>query len=383
MKEQTAPLHVAILAFSAKSYGGDSYFRSILPALERYGDGAEFLVLVRDDHYREVKDNGRVRLMKMRVPAFGVGRILWEQIVLPNLLKNMKVDVVYTANNVGLFWPTVPCVIAIRNMEPLSKTSEGMPLLLLLRRFLLRMLTRMSLHRASRIVAVSHFVKNALLSLGTDAAKIDVIYHGVDDLETAPAELSDKMAGTEEYVASASKFVRYANLTTLIRAYAKMRELGFKGKLRFAGGSYDPGYEREVRSLVRDMSLEAHVNFMGYIPRAHLQVLMRGCRAFLFPSMLEACPFTLLEAMRQGAPIVATTAEPMREFCGDAAVYVEPMDSNTFGNAAYELATRADIRESLATKAKARASQFRWEHSVRQLVESLRMAVDGSNSQQG
>lgn len=378
MKELTTSLQIAFLAFSAKSYGGDSYIRAILPALERYGDGAEFLVLVGDDRYRDVVKDGRVRLIRMGVPTNGAARVLWEQTVLPRVLERLGVDVVYTANNVGLLWSPKPCVIAIRNMEPLASPTKGTPPSLRMRRLLLRVLTHMSLRRATRIVAVSHFVKNVLLSLSTDPAKIDVVYHGVDDLEETPNRSADNMSSTGEYVASAAKFIRYANLTTLIRAYATMRKLGFKGTLRFAGGAYDVGYEREIRLLVRELNLEPHINFMGYVSRSQLQGLIRECRVFLFSSMLEACPFTLLEAMRQGAPIVATTAEPMREFCGDAAVYAEPTDSETFGNVAYNVATKRDLRETLRQRAVVRSGMFRWEVCVNRLVETLKRAACAS-----
>ncbi len=47
-------LKVAILALSAKSYGGDSYFRGILPALAEYGGDAEFILLASDARYQEL-----------------------------------------------------------------------------------------------------------------------------------------------------------------------------------------------------------------------------------------------------------------------------------------------------------------------------------------
>lgn len=378
MKEETTSLQVALLAFSAKSYGGDSYIRAILPALERYGDGAEFSVLVRDDRYCEVVKDGRVRLVRMRAPTDGIARILWEQTILPRVLLRLGVDVVYTANNVGLLWFPKPCVIAIRNMEPLTSPTQGTPPSLRMRRLLLHILTRMSLRRATRIVAVSHFVKNALLSLSTDPGKIDVVYHGVDDLEETPSKSADNITPTTEYVASASKFVRYANLTTLIQAYARMRQLGFKGELRFAGGAHDAGYEREVRQLVNRLGLSGHVRFLGYIPRKDLQLLIRRCSVFIYPSKLEACPFTLLEALRQGAPIVTTNVGPMKEICGDAGVCIDPTDAVAFGDAAYAVATEWDLQQALRQKAMARSEIFRWEVSVSRLVETLKKAACAS-----
>lgn len=372
------PLRVAVSALSAKSYGGDSYFRAFLPALAKFGGDVEFVVLAYDDRYRALcPDNGRVRLHRCAAPRVQTGsfRFLWEQIVLPRVLSDLDAAAVYTANNVGVLRWSGPSVITIRNMESLVPAFPGTPAALRVRHRLLNRLTLVSMRRARRIIAVSGFVRETLLALGAPADKIDVVYHGVDDL-VPPAEGADTRKGG--YVAFAGKFIRYANLETLFRAFARMGELGYKGELRFAGGPWDARYERSVRALVRSLGIAERVRFLGYVPRADVQAIMRDSDVFLFSSTLEACPFTLLEAMRQEAPIVATTAPPMREFCGDAALYVEPTDSAAFGDAAYRVATDPDLRERLRRAARARAGRFRWEDSVRGLVDSLVRASCGS-----
>lgn len=374
-------IRVAVLALSAKAYGGDSYFRAILPALERYGAAAEFVILTTDDRYAAATASGRrVRFVRVKnlLLRTGLGRLFWEQTILPRLIKRLDVDVVYTANNVGIFRSPRPCVVAIQNMEPLVASTRGVPIALRWRQRILGWLTHMSIRRASRVVAVSEYVRNFLVSQGTPNGKIDVIYHGIDDLGDGPAEPLGDEEGSAGHVASASKFVRYSNLTTLVRAYGKMRDRGFGGSLHFAGGTWDRRYEREVRSLAVNLGLESHIVFLGYVPRERLQAILRGCEVFLFASTLEACPFTLLEAMQQGAPIVTTNVGPMREICGDAAIYVEPLDSKAFGEAAYAIVKDPILREELRAKAQARARLFRWEDSVKRLLITLKKAVERS-----
>src|SRR5207253_11227410 len=126
-----------------------------------------------------------------------------------------------------------------------------------------RALSRASIRAARRVVAVSQYVKDVLVGMGTDAGKIDVVYHGVDDV---PLSLREDGASSTPYVAAVSKFIRYANLATLVRGYHFMREHGFVGELRVAGGSLDRRYEQEVRTLVAEVGLDAHVRFLGYIP---------------------------------------------------------------------------------------------------------------------
>jgi glycosyltransferase involved in cell wall biosynthesis len=374
-------LRIAILALSAKAYGGDAYFQAILPALAQYGGQAEFIVLARDDRYLPLcPPGGRVALHRCVVPGshLGPARVFWEQAVLPRLLTQLGIDVVYTANNLGLLFSPIPCVIAIRNMEPLQPARPGMPIKWRVRHEALRRLTMLSIKRARRVIAVSGFVRDTLVAYGVPVEKIDVIYHGIDDLAQLCSQIPGDSHTQKAYVASAAKFVRYANLTTLFRAFAKMRQLGYQGELRFAGGSHDHTYEQEVRALVRELHIESHVHFLGYIPRRDVQLMIRNSDAFLFSSTLEACPFTLLEALWQGASIVATTAKPMPEFCGDAALYVEPTDSDGFGEAAYRVVSSPELQALLRRKSRERAQRFRWQGSVEQLTSTLGSAACAS-----
>ncbi len=373
-------LRVAILALSAKSYGGDAYFKALLPSMAKHAREVEFIVLTCNDCYRPLcPESGPVRLKRCIFPGikFGLLRALWEQIALPNILDKLGVDVVYTANNVGILCSPRPCVISIRNMEPLVSLPRGVPAFLRVRHRLLKWLTKVSVERASRVVAVSGFVRDTLVAQGIPSEKIDVIYHGIDDL-TPPPETSDQRGNQVRYVASAGKFIRYANLSTLFCAFARMRSLGYKGDLRFAGGSYDHRHEKELKRLVRKLGIEPYVHFLGYIPRAEVQEMIRDCDVFLFPSTLEACPFTLLEAMWQGSPIVTTTAKPMPEFCGDAVLYVDPINSEAFAEEAYRVASSPELQDELRQRARTRAQSFQWEDSVKQLITTLDKAACAS-----
>ena len=74
------------------------------------------------------------------------------------------------------------------------------------------------------------------------------------------------------------------------------------------------------------LGVEQHVKFLGYIPSPEVKKLMRRSKLFVFPSTLKARPFTLLETMGCAAPIVASSAGPMRELAQDAVLYFDPAD---------------------------------------------------------
>lgn len=327
----------------------------------------ETIIVAPDDRYATLCTGGS-RLEVVRVPAAfrGPGRIVWEQAALPRLARAHDAGVVFTANNSGLLIGSVPCVIAVRNMEPLAPPSAGSPLAHLARHAILSRFTRASARAATRVVAASEFVREAVRALGVPDECIDTVYHGVDDLPRPDLD-APRRGG---FMAAAAKFVRYANIETMIRAFARLRAQGYAGELRMAGGPHDAGYEREIRALTEWLGLRDTVRFLGYRPREEVRTMMRDADAFLFPSMLEACPFTLLEAMSQGAAIVATMAPPMPEFAADGTFLVAPEDDAAFAAAA----ERAAVDQGLRTRARARADAFTWDAAVDRLVACWRAA---------
>ena len=355
--------------------------RSFLPALQSFAKDVELFVVAQDDRYASLCGGGSAAtLVRVRPGRFvrGAARVLWDQRSLPRIAQDLAADVIYTATNSGPLFSKIPVVTAVRNMEPLVPIQRGSTFRHAIRHSLLRSLTIASARAATRVVAVSSYVRQTLEQMGVAGHKIDIVYHGVSDL--APTSIQKRDPQTEPFVFATAKFIRYANLETLFRAFACMRTRGYRGRLLLAGGAYDERYERDMRRLVQDLGIEPYVSFLGYIPRDQVCGHMRNADVFLFPSMLEACPFSLLEGMQSGAAIVATTCAPMPEFCGDAALYVAPTDGDGLAAAALQVLQDVDLGDRLRARAQARADQFTWGESVRALAAVWERAACTSSS---
>ncbi|SRR5579883_403010 len=368
-------LRVALAALTPRVYGQAAFLDGILPRLARVRN-TKFFVITSEPPGALRFETGNLELIHCRPPRkAGWARVLWEQAALPRLMLQLGIDVYYSPNNIAVLRSPRPCVIHVRNLEPLTAAAPGMPAGLRVRLALLRFLTRRSLMSARRVVAASTLVRRIVIAMGCAEEKVAVIYHGVDDLK-APQAGAGSRGG---YLAAAAKFVRYANLGTLIRGFVRARELGYGGELRVAGGPHDRRYEAEIRRLIGTVGAAASaIRFLGYIGRDQLLSLMRECEAFVFPSTLEACPFTMLEAMRQGAPIIATTAPPMPEFGGDAPIYVEPRDPQALGAAIHRVSSCPRQQMTMRVRSAARAQEFCWDNAVTQLLEVLNQAASGA-----
>ena len=71
-----------------------------------------------------------------------------------------------------------------------------------------------------------------------------------------------------------------------------------------------------------------------------------------------------LEAMACGTPVVTSNVSSLPEVCGDAALLVDPHDSNAIADAIILAVTDETLRAGLIAKGLARARDFSWQQSV-------------------
>ncbi len=74
----------------------------------------------------------------------------------------------------------------------------------------------------------------------------------------------------------------------------------------------------------------------------------------------------VLEAMANGAAVVASRRSAIPEVAGDAAVLVDPTSVEELAEALRWLAVDTREREELVVRGRARAAMFTWESAVEQ-----------------
>jgi glycosyltransferase involved in cell wall biosynthesis len=74
----------------------------------------------------------------------------------------------------------------------------------------------------------------------------------------------------------------------------------------------------------------------------------------------------LLEAMAAGTPILTSNRSALPEVAGDAAILVDPEDTEALGQALHDLTANEELRQDLARRGIARAQLFTWGKAVRE-----------------
>jgi glycosyltransferase involved in cell wall biosynthesis len=81
--------------------------------------------------------------------------------------------------------------------------------------------------------------------------------------------------------------------------------------------------------------------------------------------------------MACGTPVVASTAEALREVGGDAALYAPPRDVDALSRAIERALEDIPLREELALAGPRRAAAFRWEAAAEVTARALAEAAHG------
>lgn len=102
--------------------------------------------------------------------------------------------------------------------------------------------------------------------------------------------------------------------------------------------------------------------------------LIRGARSVLFPSLYEGFGLPVLESMQLGTPVLTSTEGSVPEIAGDAALLIDPYNTESLRNAVRALANDQDLCDHLATLGPKQAAQFspeRYQKAVASLYDSL------------
>lgn len=235
-----------------------------------------------------------------------------------------------------------------------------------------------SAQRADHILADSTATKNDLIELyHIPAEKITVLLSGVDSrFQRQPQPVIDAARtkytiGTAPYIFSIGTVQPRKNYVRLIQALKKLQTDGFPHHLVIAGGKGwldDPIY-----ASITESGLQDFVHFIGFADDSDLPALYSGADCFAFPSLYEGFGLPILEAMACGTPVLTADVSSLPEVAGDAALLIDPYNTDAITNGLKTLINDPEAREAYVHKGYERVTLFTWRKSAQQLLKIYQM----------
>jgi glycosyltransferase involved in cell wall biosynthesis len=270
-----------------------------------------------------------------------------------------------------------PVCASLYDAVPLSHPEWGNPKLRAIKNFVLRR----SAQWAESIVTLSHaMVPQLVEQYGIHENRIHVTWLGVDAVwyqrvpETAIEQLRAKYGLDAGYLLFVGTLQPRKNVHRLLQAYAglptSMRgdvQLVIAGKAGWGVG--------ELVAELRAANAGGRVRWLDYVAQSDLPTLYQGARGFVFPSLYEGFGLPVLEAFASGTPVVTSDTSSLPEVAGNAALLVDPSDSDAIAAAMLRLIEDDALHAELRSRGIARAREFTWKDCADKTLAVLQSMV--------
>lgn len=236
-----------------------------------------------------------------------------------------------------------------------------------------KFMTRSSISRADRIVAVSRFAADEICERFRLAAERVEVIHSAVPLDFRP---NDCLVSRERrpYILVTANFEPRKNLRGLLLAFNHLiRNRHLDIDLHVIGNL--AWKNREALNVIRECGLEDRVHCIGYIGQDALIRQYHLAELVVVPSFYEGFGFPLLEAMATGTPVVSSNTSSLPEIGGDAPVYIDPHDVEDMAEGIERALTDSELRVGMRERGLRRAADFSWETTARSYVETYRKLI--------
>lgn len=285
-----------------------------------------------------------------------------------NILNTPVPDVQVTHSSAAAFCG-IPCVIAkLLRKTPYMLTEHGVYLreqylslskqeyASFLNTFLIRFvnsITSLNYAMADQVSPVCEYNTRWELQFGVNKERIKVIYNGVDKRVFAEAEVPRNPHPT---VVTVARIDPNKDILTLIRSAAIVRDSVPDVKFVIYGSVSVPEYYEECLELRSKLDLNETIIFAGHT--YNMAAAYASADIIALSSTSEAFPYSIVEAMMTGRPVVATDVGGVREALGDCGILVRPCAHDELARGIVRLIGDPGLRMDMAKDARERALNF-------------------------
>ncbi len=216
------------------------------------------------------------------------------------------------------------------------------------------------------ITAISEATKKDLVEyIGIDPKRIEAVtlaYNKKLFWPQTDENVLKEMGIDKPYVLYLGGLDAHKGLDVLCKAYDLLNRQDVK--LVLAGGRckwYD------IDSVINAMRQKDNVIMPGYVSDEQKRVLMSMAEVFVFPSYFEGFGLPVIEAMACGAPVISTNVTSLPEVGGNAAVYINPGDSEMLRDKLEMILSDNGLKEDIRKRSLSRAQEFSWDNTAKNM----------------
>ena len=238
---------------------------------------------------------------------------------------------------------------------------------------------------ADRIIAISEATKQDILNTykNINPSKIDVCYQSCDArffLEHKNYnrnELIGHFNLPNNYFIYVGSIIERKNLLAICKA---MKFFNIDENVQLVVIGKGSVYKQQVIAYLLENKLENKVIFLEDIFESNqiveaLPFLYHFSTALIYPSIMEGFGIPVLEAMASGTAVITSNCSSLKEAGGDAAILINPKESNEIFNAMKQLKDDDSFRTNSIKKGIEHANHFTNEKCAQQVMNVYKKMI--------
>lgn len=307
---------------------------------------------------------------------------LWFDFRVPKRLKQIKADLFVSPDGFLSLRTSVPQLAVIHDLN-FEHHPEWLPKPVA--RFYQSRFPQFA-RRASRIATVSSFsAADIHACYGVPKQKIDVVYNGVNEAfqpfsEEAKQIVRNDLTGGLPYFIYVGSLHPRKNIEALVEAFLRFKDEGFPHHLVLAGGAM---WRHDTWKARLNQSPHAStVHELGRCGSERLAECVAAAQAMVFVPLFEGFGIPALEAFAAEVPLIASNSTSLPEVCGDAALLVDPLNTQAIAEAMKKMAASSALRQDAVEKGKKQVKKFSWDRTAELLWESMQKSFPHGKEQQ-
>ena len=367
-----------------KNAGIGRYVDRLVEGLLSKDSANEYVLITRADEpishataCHTVNNKASCKLVQVNIPHYS----LKEQLLLPSLVKSLKVDFMHYPNFNTPILSNIPYVITIHDLIKHSsrgkETTTKQGWLYWFKYLGYHAGFYLSVKRAKKIIVPTKAVKSELEKFySLPPEKVVVTYEGVDDKFAINQPFADllvkstmkKYAIVKPYLLYVGAVYPHKNIERLIDAVKIINQQPLTQLQLVVVCGRSIFWERLAKKVV-DKKAEGCVNLVGFAPDEDLKVLYNQARAFVFPTLAEGFGLPGLEAMAASTPVICSNISVLKEVYGDCAVYFDPLSVDDMAEKITSVLSDENLRFSVISKSNKLYPRYQWSKMVEETLK--------------
>jgi len=370
-------MRIGVMLRSIDETGGIGiYARNIVKELLEIDRRNEYVLFYQTEkHVDRFADFSNVKTVVLKAS----NKLVWDQIAIPRAAAREKIDLIFNPKFTVPLCTRAKTVMVVHGADwfipPYHKVYDRADVQYI------KTVMPLYFRRADFVISVSDYSTGGFVRrFPQHQDKIRTVYFGPNEIfrriESQPEleSIRQKYALPERFILTVIRYDtprmnKRKNLRKMLEAYKLCKErTGLTHKFVVVGKNCDQ-YAQDYD--VAGMGLADDVIFPGLVMQADLPAFYTLADLYLYPTVIEAFPIPITEAMACGCAIVTSHDTGLDELAGSAALKVDPQSATEIAAAIGRVLEDDSLRINLGEQGLERSKIFSWKKCGRETLESI------------